>query len=91
MYEIFINEKNEIIETGEILFANLKLSGQNNSLELKVQAGVDQNLEYELTFIENANGDISDSRLYLGFNISRAFSLKGKDSNSWWAKDKAFI
>ena len=36
-----------------------------------------------LTFIENANGDISDSRLYLGFNISRAFSLKGKDSNSW--------
>ena len=46
---------------------------------------------YELTFIENANGDISDSRLYLGFNISRAFSLKGKDSNSWWAKDEAFI
>ena len=32
MYEIFLNEKNEIIETGEILFANLKLSGQNNSL-----------------------------------------------------------
>ena len=26
------NEKDEIIETGEILFANLKLSGQNNSL-----------------------------------------------------------
>ena len=32
MYEIFLNEKNEIIETGEILFANLKLSGQNNNL-----------------------------------------------------------
>ena len=32
MYEIFLNEKDEIIETGEILFANLKLSGQNNSL-----------------------------------------------------------
>jgi murein DD-endopeptidase MepM/ murein hydrolase activator NlpD len=32
MYEIFLNEKNEIIETGEILFANLKLSGQDNSL-----------------------------------------------------------
>ncbi len=32
MYELFINEKNEIVETGEILFANLKLSGQNNSL-----------------------------------------------------------
>ncbi len=32
MYEIFLNEKNQIVETGEILFANLKLSGQNNSL-----------------------------------------------------------
>ena len=31
MYEIFLNEKNEIIETGEI-FANLKLSGKDNSL-----------------------------------------------------------
>ena len=32
MYEIFLNEKNEIVETGEILFANLKLSGQDNKL-----------------------------------------------------------
>ncbi|WP_440693722.1 peptidoglycan DD-metalloendopeptidase family protein [Candidatus Pelagibacter sp. HIMB1695] len=32
MYEIFLNDKNEIIETGEILFANLKLSGQDNEL-----------------------------------------------------------
>ncbi len=32
MYELFLNDKNEIIETGDILFANLKLSGQNNSL-----------------------------------------------------------
>ena len=32
MYEIFLNEKNEIVETGEILFANLKLSGQDNTL-----------------------------------------------------------
>jgi len=32
MYEIFLNEKNEISETGEILFANLKLSGQDNNL-----------------------------------------------------------
>ncbi len=32
MYEIFLNEKNEIVETGEILFANLKLSGQDNGL-----------------------------------------------------------
>ena len=32
MYEIFLNEKKEIVETGEILFANLKISGQDNSL-----------------------------------------------------------
>tara|TARA_A100001011_G_scaffold395664_1_gene491353 strand:- start:444 stop:1736 length:1293 start_codon:yes stop_codon:yes gene_type:complete len=32
MYEIFLNEKNQIVETGQILFANLKLSGQDNSL-----------------------------------------------------------
>ena len=32
MYEIFLNDKDEIIETGEILFANLKLCGHDNSL-----------------------------------------------------------
>ena len=32
MYEVFLNENKKIIETGEILFANLKLSGQDNSL-----------------------------------------------------------
>jgi len=32
MYEVFIDENNKAIETGEILFANLKLSGQDNSL-----------------------------------------------------------
>ena len=38
---------------------------------------------YEFTFIENANGDPSTNTLYLGFNISRAFSLKGSDSSTW--------
>jgi murein DD-endopeptidase MepM/ murein hydrolase activator NlpD len=32
MYEVFVDQNNKIIETGEILFANLKLSGQDNSL-----------------------------------------------------------
>ena len=32
MYEVFIDDNKKIIETGEILFANLKLSGQHNSL-----------------------------------------------------------
>ena len=32
MYEVFLDERKKIIEIGEILFANLKLSGQVNSL-----------------------------------------------------------
>ena len=32
MYEVFKDDNGKIIETGEILFANLKLSGSNNSL-----------------------------------------------------------
>ncbi len=32
MYEIFLDENNKLVETGEILFANLKLSGQDNFL-----------------------------------------------------------
>ena len=39
MYEVFLNDKNEIIETGEILFANLKLSGQDNGLYYFDKAG----------------------------------------------------
>ena len=32
LYELYFNEKNEVVETGEILFANLKISGQDNNL-----------------------------------------------------------
>ena len=32
MYEVFIDEKKKVIETGDILFANLILSGEDNSL-----------------------------------------------------------
>jgi len=32
MYEVFIDKNEKVIETGEIIFANLKLSGQDNSL-----------------------------------------------------------
>ena len=32
MYEVFIDDNKRIIETGNILFANLKLTGQDNSL-----------------------------------------------------------
>ena len=32
MYEIFVDDNKKIIEAGKILFANLKLNGQDNSL-----------------------------------------------------------
>tara|TARA_B100000900_G_scaffold381624_1_gene368213 strand:- start:1743 stop:3032 length:1290 start_codon:yes stop_codon:yes gene_type:complete len=32
MYEVYLDENQKIIETGEVLFANLTLSGQDNSL-----------------------------------------------------------
>ena len=32
MYEVFVDEKKKVIETGNILFANLILSGEDNSL-----------------------------------------------------------
>ena len=32
MYEVFLNDEKNIIETGNILYANLKLSGEDNSL-----------------------------------------------------------
>ena len=32
MFEVFIDDNQKIIESGEILFANLKLSGENNAL-----------------------------------------------------------
>ena len=39
MYETFINDNGKIIETGNILFANLNLSGQDNSLYFFDQEG----------------------------------------------------
>ena len=37
----------------------------------------------EYTFIENASGNFSSGTLYLGFNISRSFTLKSEDEKSW--------
>ncbi len=39
MYEVFVDEKKKIIETGNILFANLILSGEDNSLYYFDQQG----------------------------------------------------
>jgi murein DD-endopeptidase MepM/ murein hydrolase activator NlpD len=39
MYEAFVDKNKKIIETGEIIYANLKLSGQDNSLYFFNQKG----------------------------------------------------
>ena len=39
MYEVYTDKNDKIIETGEILYANLKLSGQDNSLYYYDQKG----------------------------------------------------
>ena len=38
---------------------------------------------YEYTFSENARGNFSTGVLYLGFNISRAFTLAGDNEKLW--------
>ena len=40
MYEVFKDENKKVIETGNILFANLILSGQNNSLYFFDKEGI---------------------------------------------------
>ena len=40
MYEVFLNEKGETLETGEILFANLKLSDKITVYIISIKKGV---------------------------------------------------
>ena len=59
------------------------LSGQNNSFELKVQAGVDQNLEYELTFIESLNINIKDNpNVATAIKEGESFIIKSSPASS---------
>jgi len=41
MYEVFLDQNKKVVETGEILFANLKLSGQDNSLYFFKKEGLE--------------------------------------------------
>ena len=47
MYEIFSDDKKNIIETGNILYANLKLSGEDNSLYYFDSKGKDSEGHYD--------------------------------------------
>ena len=59
MYEVFVDDNGKIIETGEILFANLKLSGENNTLYFFKSDGdighYDKNGRRTKSFNENPN------------------------------------
>ena len=59
MYEVFVNEDNKVIESGNILFANLILTGEDNSLYYFDKDGdtghYDKNEEHLKSINENTN------------------------------------
>ena len=75
----------------------MPLGDRNNDYKNSIAIGVDYETgghvfqvmianaqgPYEYTFIENASGDFSTGTLYLGFNISRAFTLASDNEKLW--------
>ena len=78
MYEIFLNEKKEIVETGEILFANLELSGQDNSLYHFDNEGSEGHYDKNGKSVKKAlmKTPINGARLSSPLNCSRCPSSK---------------
>ena len=73
MYEIFIDENKKIIETGEILFANLKLSGQDNSLYFFNQEGSEGHYDKNGKSVQKAlmKTPINGARLSSSFGMRK--------------------
>ena len=73
MYEVYINEKKEIIQTGQILFANLKLSGQNNALYYFDRQGSEGHYDKNGKSIEKAlmKTPINGARLSSSFGMRK--------------------
>ena len=73
MYEVYINEKKEIIKTGQILFANLKLSGQNNALYYFDRQGSEGHYDKNGKSIEKAlmKTPINGARLSSSFGMRK--------------------
>ena len=51
--------------------------------EGSMKIGYSSSFPYEYTFIENSTGSFNSSTLYLGFNISRAFTLGSNKKEEW--------
>ena len=73
MYEVFLNEKKEIIESGEILFANLKLSGQDNTLYYFNNEGSDGHYDKNGKSVQKAlmKTPINGARLSSSFGMRK--------------------
>jgi murein DD-endopeptidase MepM/ murein hydrolase activator NlpD len=73
MYEVFLDEKQKIIETGEILFANLKLSGQDNSLYYFEEEGVEGHYDKNGKSVQKAlmKTPINGARLSSSFGMRK--------------------
>ena len=73
MYEVFLDENKKLIETGEILFANLKLSGQDNSLYYFDKEGSEGHYDKSGKSIQKAlmKTPINGARLSSSFGIRK--------------------
>ena len=73
MYEVYLNQDKQIIETGEILFANLILSGQDNSLYYFDKEGSEGHYDKNGKSIEKAlmKTPINGARLSSSFGMRK--------------------
>ena len=73
MYEIYVDENKKIIETGEILFANLKLSGQDNSLYYFTEEGSEGHYDKNGRSVQKAlmKTPINGARLSSSFGMRK--------------------
>jgi len=73
MYEVFIDDNKKIIETGEILFANLKLSGQANSLYFFDKQGAEGHYDKNGKSVQKAlmKTPINGARLSSAFGMRK--------------------
>ena len=73
MYEVYLNEDKKIIETGEILYANLKLSGKDNSLYYYDKQGSEGHYDKSGKSVEKAlmKTPINGARLSSPFGIRK--------------------
>ncbi len=73
MYEVFLDKDKKIIETGEILFANLKLSGQNNPLYYFSNNGVEGHYDKSGKSVQKAlmKTPINGARLSSSFGMRK--------------------